>query len=221
MTLAVTTIGAVLTTLLGVLAGSALSSRSQKRQWSRDRQADACAQVLRESSNVLIEFTRLIRQPVAPAPDGANVPTPMDWRPWNEALAMIDLVANHEIVEAAQAIDAQMWPVHQQLKRGWSPDGGWLTLREPIEARRQDFANIARKHLAATGPPLRRLTGRPPADDPLWQFRRSYFSPDSQPPAPGPVAVSGPAHTGPALALPKDPETADAPGGASAEPGPT
>jgi hypothetical protein len=104
---------------------------------------------------------------------------------WNEALAMIDLVAHHEIVEAAQAIDAQMWPVHQQIKRGWSPDGGWPALREPIEARRRDFANIARKHLAAPGPPLRRLTGRPPADDPLWQFRRAYFLPGSQPPAPG------------------------------------
>jgi hypothetical protein len=177
MTLAITTFGAVLTTLLGVLVGSILSSRSQERQWSRDRQADACAQVLRESSNVLIEFARLIRQQIPPAPDGANVPTPMDWRPWNEALAMIGLVADHDIVEAAQTIDARIWPVHQQVKRGWSPDGGWLILRDPIEASRQDFVNIARKRLAAPGPPLRRLTGRPPSDDPLWQFRRSYYPP--------------------------------------------
>jgi hypothetical protein len=194
MTLGITTIGAVLTTLVGVLVGSVMSSRSQDRQWARDRQADACTQVLRESSNVLIEFTRLIWQSIAPAPDGANVPTPMDWRPWNEALAMIDLIAHHEIVEAAQAIDAQIWPVHQQIKRGWAPDGGWLRLRDPIEARRQDFVNIARKHLAAPGPPLRRLTGRPPPDDPLWQFRRSSFSPDNQPP----LTLSDPAHVEPA-----------------------
>jgi len=81
MSVAITTAGAVLTTLLGVLAGSVLTSRSQQRQWSRDRQADACAQVLRESSNLLIEFTHLLWQPIVPATDGASVPTPLDWRP--------------------------------------------------------------------------------------------------------------------------------------------
>ena len=44
VTLIITTIGAVLTTLLGVCAGSVLSNRTQQRQWTRDRQADACAQ---------------------------------------------------------------------------------------------------------------------------------------------------------------------------------
>jgi hypothetical protein len=173
-----TSMGAVLATLLGVLTGSALSNRSQRRQWSRDRQADACAQVLRESSNVLIEFARLAGQRVNPAPDGVRVATSMDWRPWNEALAMVNLVADHDIVEAAHAIDAEFWPVHQLIKRGWAEDGDWPGLRDPIEVRRQNFANAARKHLAPPGPPLHRLTGRPAADDAFWQLRRSYFSPD-------------------------------------------
>jgi hypothetical protein len=192
MTVIITTIGAVLTTLVGVLVGSVLSSRSQQRQWSRDRQADACAHVLRESSSVLIEFNRLTRQSIQPAPDGARVPTPMDWKAWNEALAMIVLVADHDIVEAAQAIDAQIWPVHQRIKRGWIPDGGWLELRDSVEARRQDFVNIARKHIAAPGPPLRRLTGRPAADDPFWEFRRSYFSPGNPDGGTASAAVEGP-----------------------------
>jgi len=152
MTWVVTTLGAVLTTLLGVLVGSALSNRSQQRQWSRDRQADACAQVLRESSNVLIEFNKLTHEPIQPSPDGVCVPTPMDWKPWNEALAMVALVADHDIVEAAQAIDAQIWPVHQQVKRGWIPDGGWPGLRESIEGRRQDFVNVARETTCTTWP---------------------------------------------------------------------
>jgi hypothetical protein len=118
MAVGVTTVGAVLATLLGVLVGSILSSRSQSEQWSRDRQADACAQVLRESANLLIEFAKLVWQQPAPAADGANVPTPMDWRPWNGALAMIDLVADQPIVEAARVIDEQVWLVHQQVKRG-------------------------------------------------------------------------------------------------------
>jgi hypothetical protein len=123
VTLIFTTVGAVLTTLLGVFVGSVLSNRSQQRQWSRDRQADACAQVLRESSSVLIELNRMTREPIQPAADGIRVPTSMDWKAWNEALAMIVLVADHQIVEAAQAIDAQIWPVHQQIKRGWIPEG--------------------------------------------------------------------------------------------------
>jgi hypothetical protein len=112
---------------------------------------------------------------VAVAPDGASVPTPIDWRPWNEALAMINLVAGNQIVEAAHAIDDEIWPVHQQIKRGWVPDGGWPRQRDLIEVRRQDFVNIARRRLAPRGVPLRRMGGRPAADDPFWQFRRSYF----------------------------------------------
>jgi hypothetical protein len=92
MTVVVTSVGAVLTTLLGVLAGSILTSRSQQRQWSRDRQADACAQILCESSNVLIELAGLTWRPPDPVPDGLVVPTPMDWKAWNDALAMISLV---------------------------------------------------------------------------------------------------------------------------------
>jgi hypothetical protein len=178
VTLIITTIGAVLTTLLGVCAGSVLSNRTQQRQWTRDRQADACAQVLRESSNVLIELNRMTRQPIQPAPDGARIPTSIDWKAWNEALAMVALIADHAIFEAALAIDAQIWPVHQQIKRGWLPEGGWFVLRDSIDGRRHDFVNVARKHLAAPGPPVRRLTGRPSSNDPFWEFRRSYFSPE-------------------------------------------
>jgi hypothetical protein len=180
MAIAITTIGAVLATLLGVLVGSVLSSRSQSEQWTRDRQADACAQVLRESFNILIEFTKLMWQQPAPAPDGANIPTPIDWRPWNEALTVIDLVADHAIVEAAHAIDEQIWWVHQQVKRGWIPVGGWPAVREHVDARQQDFVNVARGRLGAKGPPLSRLTGRPPSDSPIWEFRRSYFIGDGQ-----------------------------------------
>jgi hypothetical protein len=59
-------------------------------------------------------------------PDGARIPTSIDWKAWNEALAMVALIADHAIVEAALAIDARMWPVHQQIKRGWLPEGGWF-----------------------------------------------------------------------------------------------
>jgi hypothetical protein len=179
MGLIVTAIGATVTTLLGVVVGSALSNRSQSRQWSRDRHADACALVLRESSSMMMELASLSRRPVEPVPDGIYVPNSLDWKPWNEAIAMISLVADHEIVNAAHAIDAEFWRAHLQLRRGWLGEGGWPALRDPIEARRQDFINTSRRHLARPGPPLRRLTGRPAPDDPFWEFRRSYFSPEA------------------------------------------
>ncbi|WP_146087405.1 hypothetical protein [Thermomonospora echinospora] len=175
--LIVTTVGAVLTTLLGVLVGGAVTSRSQRRHWSRDRQMEACAQVLRESSNVLIELAAANGQRINPdlvrmERPMAGLPTLIDWRPWNEALAMVNLVADHDIVEAAHAIDMEMWPVHLKIKAGMTREGDWFGLRDKIESRRRDFVNVARGRLASAGPPLRRLTGRPTPDDPVWELRR-------------------------------------------------
>src|ERR1035438_9252711 len=71
---------------------------------------------------------------------------------------MVNLVADHEITEAAQAIDAEVWPVHLQIRNGMTADGDWYALRDKVEARRRDFVNIARKRLSSAGPPLRRRT---------------------------------------------------------------
>jgi hypothetical protein len=188
----VTFMAAVLTTLVGVLAGSALGNRSQQRQWSRDRQADACAQVLRESSNVVIELAKLSIQRVEATPDGSSLPSMINWQPWNEALAMICLVADHDIVEAAQAIDAEIWPVHQVVKRGWTVDADWPRLQRPIEARREEFVNVARRRFAASGPSVSRITGKPAPNDPRWQFRRSDFGFDQDQAAREPSAAAEP-----------------------------
>jgi hypothetical protein len=88
---------------------------------------------------------------------------------------MVNLVADHEITEAAQAIDAEVWPVHLQIRNGMTADGDWYALRDKVEARRRDFVNIARKRLSSAGPPLRRRTGRPAPEDPIW-----HSSPDRQ-----------------------------------------
>jgi hypothetical protein len=180
--LIITTAGAALTTLLGVLVGGAITSRSQQRHWSRDRQTEACAQVLRESSNVLIQLAAANGHLVNPAPEQLKHPLPglptlLDWRPWNEALAMASLVADHELVEAALAIDAEIWPIHLKIKAGAVADGDWFALRDKIEDRRRDFANVARHRLASAGPTLTRLTGRPNPEDPIWQLRHLFTPP--------------------------------------------
>ena len=171
--LIITTVGAVATTLLGVFVGGAVGSRSQQRSWSRDRQADACAAILRESSKILIELADMNGRRVNPrsgeVADPPGLPTPIDWRPWNDALDQVNLLADSKIAEAAQAIDREIWPVHLQIKNGETREGDWYPLRDRIETRRRTFVDTARSHLGSSGPPLRRLGGRPDPDDPIWR----------------------------------------------------
>jgi hypothetical protein len=133
--LIITTAGAVLITLLGVLVGGAVSNRSQQRNWSRDRQADACAQVLRESPSLLIELAAMnakrLKSKPKRRPDAQCLPTPIGWKPWNEALAMMNLIADHDIAEAAHAIDAEIWPAHLQIKHGLTCGGDACDISRP------------------------------------------------------------------------------------------
>ena len=93
---------------------------------------------------------------------------------------MVSLVATNDIAQAAQAIDAEIWPVHLAIKAGLVKLGDWFPLREKIEVRRQEFVNVARKLLAPAGPPLPRLTGRPAPEDPIWTLRHSYLPPNGR-----------------------------------------
>lgn len=160
-----TTTSAALTTLIGVVTGAALSRRSQHRQWSLDRQTNACVAVLRESSTLLVALSVLSGR------CRSSSATP-DWRTWNEALAELSLVADHNIVEAANALDEEIWRVHLELKRGPSTPDNWFALRERVEATRLAFNEQVRQQLTSPGPPLRRLTGRPAPDDPVWDSPR-------------------------------------------------
>ncbi|MFJ6837570.1 hypothetical protein [Streptomyces sp. NPDC091209] len=175
-----TTGGAVVTTLLGVIAGSAVSSRAQRGQRSWERQTDACAQVLRESAAILIALSRLARevrgQPAGESTDGVST---IDWRPWNDALAMVSLVADHDIAHAAHAIDEEIWRAQLALVREVSTQERWFELRDLVEDRRRSFTAIARHRLAVPGPIPSRLHGRPDPQDPIWAL------PTTPPPTPG------------------------------------
>ena len=138
--------------------------------------------MLRESSNVLIQLAAANGQLANQAPAQLERPVPglptlLDWRPWNEALAMASLVADHQLVEAALAIDAEIWPIHLKIKAGAVAEGDWFALRDRIEDRRRDFVNVARNHLASAGPKLTRLTGRPNPEDPIWHLRHLFPPP--------------------------------------------
>lgn len=54
-------------------------------------------------------------------PQGVVHRTTIDWRPWNEALNMVNLVADKDIAEAAHVLDEQIWRLHTKVKRGLTP----------------------------------------------------------------------------------------------------
>lgn len=166
-------VAAVIAALSGVLVGGRIAYRSQREHWSRDQHLDAYARVLRESSSLLIEFATLRRA------DSASVDSAVlsrfDWKPWNEALAMVSLVAPVAVVNAAHAIDDEVWQLSTRMKAGEMTDDEWLRRRDLVESRRRAFVNEARKELApaSSESSIPRLSGRPSADDPLWSRRRT------------------------------------------------
>ncbi|MET9652163.1 hypothetical protein ABZZ44_18120 [Streptomyces sp. NPDC006460] len=160
--------GAVVTTLIGVFAGSVVSRRAQDRHWVRDQVSATCARVLRESSGLLVDLSDMEAGRPDSVPQGVVLPTTIDWRPWNEALSMVNLVADKDIAEAAHALDEQIWRLHTMVKRGLTPEENWLVLRSGIESAQNDFITVARRRLSRAGDPLQRFSGRPAPDDPIW-----------------------------------------------------
>ncbi|QUC59152.1 hypothetical protein IOD14_21565 [Streptomyces sp. A2-16] len=159
---------AVATTLIGVVAGSVVSKRAQDRHWVRDQVAATCARVLRESSGVLVDLSEMEASRPDDVPQGVLLPTTIDWRPWNEALSMVNLVADKDIAEAAHALDEQIWRLHTMIKRGLKPEEDWLVLRSAVESAQNNFITVARRRLSLAGDPLQRFSGRPASDDPIW-----------------------------------------------------
>ncbi|MFF7647016.1 hypothetical protein [Streptomyces canus] len=160
--------GAVATTLIGVFAGSTVSRRAQDRHWAREQLAATCARALRESSGLLVSLSEAESARPSSVPQGVVHRTTIDWRPWNEALSMVNLVADKDIAEAAHLLDEQIWRLHTKVKRGLLPEENWFVLRSSVESAQNDFIITARRRLSPAGGPLRRFSGRPAPDDPIW-----------------------------------------------------
>jgi hypothetical protein len=162
----VSTGGVIVAALAGVAAGAVLTSRSQARQWFRDEQVRACADVLRESTKIILEYEVASRK---------SRKQQVNWIPWNEALAVISIVGDQRIVRAAVRIDASFWPASSKIDSLSVTDDEWFTLRDHIEALRLDFINTSRKVLGRSGAPLQHILGRPA--NWIWPGTQSAPSP--------------------------------------------
>lgn len=146
----------VIATLLGVVLGGVLTRRQQVEAWSRDRQVEACAAIVRESTRVQLNLRHVFR----------GRATTIDWAPWNEALAVLHLVGHPDAVAAAQAMDEAIWRSSHAVRYGGiTGEDAWAAAREPLEATRLQFINTARRRLLANREPLHRLVARPSLAD--------------------------------------------------------
>jgi hypothetical protein len=144
--------GGVLAALAGVLVGGALGSRSQTRQWFREQQVQACADILRESTKILAEFEQA---------SDKHRHIKVDWNPWNESLAIISIVAEREVIDSANRIDEFFWTASLEIDDRKITDERWFALRREAESRRLEFVNTSRQVLGRSGPSLGQILGRP------------------------------------------------------------
>ncbi|WP_433917409.1 hypothetical protein OIE50_50625 [Streptomyces canus] len=140
--------------LVGVLAGSLLTSRANRVHWSRDKQVEACAAIVAESTRIQLALRRAWRHG-----------EPVDWVPWNVALGTIWLVGSPTTVAAAAAMDQVFWDRSEQfIQQTATGEAAWKEARDRMEAARLDFINAARLHV---DPRHSRLTQVPVSRPPL------------------------------------------------------
>jgi hypothetical protein len=143
----VSSAGGALVTLLGAVTGGAIASRSQRRHWTRDKQVDACAAIVAESTRAELAMRRLWRRDEK-----------VDWKPWNQALALISLVGTHAAIAAAEKMDARFW--HSTLrmeKLGTFDEASWSEIVQDLRSVRLDFINVAREEIVGASHGLERL----------------------------------------------------------------
>lgn len=124
--------------------------------------------ILRESTKAQIGLLRLYR-------GEAGRP---DWAPWNEAMAVIQLVGRSEMALEVHEMDKVFWESNSSIEYGEViNDGAWAAIRDAMEGARLKFTNAARRKLVGSSEPLSRLAWRPPAaaraEDPVPGLRQA------------------------------------------------
>ncbi|RAY10659.1 hypothetical protein DPM19_34455 [Actinomadura craniellae] len=159
----VSSAGGATATLLGVATGAVLSTRAQRRHWSRDRQIDACKAIIVESTRCQLALRRRWKH-------GEEV----DWTAWNEALALIWLVGTSEVIAAAYRMDEIFWTRRAQIDHGERADEtAWGQARNEMESARLEFINATRSSVLRTRDQLtEKPVARPPLPSPSQELHR-------------------------------------------------
>src|SRR5699024_6430351 len=93
------------------------------------------------------------------------------WAAWNRALTGVSFVCLPAVVDAAYALDEELWRADWAIRGGTTGQREWLERRRSVEAARAALILAVRR---ATSPRFRtqvRTSGRPADTDPMWTSR--------------------------------------------------
>jgi hypothetical protein len=155
----VPTIGGILAAMIGGTVGGWLGHRSQSTQWAKNARMNAYVEFMRSYAQVYHDLST--------SPVGEDRRT-VDWSDWNRTLAVVAIIGTAPVARAVTSIDEAMWRFSTRAAQGRLSMQEWTAMRDPLERAVLEFVNLARADLGGLGPELVRLTGRPPATDPVW-----------------------------------------------------
>ncbi len=145
--------GAALTTLLGVVVGAALARRAQQRQWLKDAKSQAYSAVLREYTRVEFDLRGAYLK--------KHSRLQVDWAPWGGALSGLSLVAEDDVMSAAQQIADRLDAMDAFLRGADPHDEQWRVLQDGLVVAQMTFVNCARRSLDRAQPPTAIRIGGP------------------------------------------------------------
>jgi hypothetical protein len=150
--LVVSGVAGAATTLLGVVVGGVLGRRTQERHWLKDTRAASCAAVLREYTRAEFDIRLAYLGKRAPV---------VDWAPWGAALAGLSLVADDEVVAAAERLSGALQRLDAFVHAGELDEGEWRDVQRAVVEAQMAFVNAARRSLDPSQAELRVRVGGP------------------------------------------------------------
>jgi len=151
---------AIIATLLGTYLGGRVANNSQRKHYRLAGQSEACASLLKEYSRVYLQLLSAARQ--SDRKPESETTKWVDWAPWNQAISVVNLTCNSEIVQAAHGLDAAFWEVSLALMQGKLDQQRWHNWAALPENAKLKFTNVVRSQLGYAQQPLSKLSGRPP-----------------------------------------------------------
>jgi hypothetical protein len=143
-------------TLAAVLVSGWIARNNQASHHDREMRVAAYAEVLRRSVEVHDRFVGAW---------STDETLNHGWSEWNQAIAMVALVATKPVAAASSEMDAVYW----RYARPRGREGvSWDAARKQLDEVRTSFVNAARFELQRTKAKLDGVGGRPPAGDPIW-----------------------------------------------------
>ena len=82
----------------------------------------------------------------------------VDWKPWNQALALFSLVGTPAAIAAAEKMDTMFWQSTLRIEKlGTFDETNWSEIVQDLQSVRLEFINVAREEIVGMRHGLERL----------------------------------------------------------------